>query len=79
MAFQKFSELYDKTNYIDSCRFWMMLKMKFKSEHWDKRYEMFLLDFKKYLLTLNHNINTVCNEIKSVQLSAYRTIPQSFF
>ena len=62
MAFQKFSELYDKTNYIDSCRFWMMLKMKFKSEH---TYFQIIISIFKLIQKKIKNRNTRQNKDQS--------------
>ena len=50
MAMQKFDESYDKENCIDSCRFWLMLKMKGIDEYWNKRYDLYLSELKSYLL-----------------------------
>lgn len=79
MAIQRFDESYDRENCIDSCRFWMMLKMKGIDDHWNKRYGLFLEQLKSYLFSMNKNKVTVEKELANIQLSAYRTITESFF
>lgn len=79
MTMQKFDESYDKENCIDSCRFWMMLKMKGIDDYWNKRYDLYLSELKSYLFSMNKNRVTVQKEFEAIQLSAYRTITESFF
>lgn len=79
MAIQRFDESYDRENCIDSCRFWMMLKMKGIDDHWNKRYERYLEELKSYLFSMNKHSNIVEKELTRIQLSAYRTITDSFF
>lgn len=79
MAIQRFDESYDRENCIDSCRFWMMLKMKGIGDHWNKRYERYLEELKSYLFSMNKNKVVVQKELANIQLSAYRTITESFF
>jgi len=79
MAIQRFNESYDRQNTIDSCRFWLMLKMKGIDDHWNKRYDLFLEQLKSYLFSMNKNKVTVEKELANIQLSAYRTITESFF
>lgn len=79
MAMQKFDESYDRENCIDSCRFWLMLKMKGIDDYWDKRYDLYLSELKLYLFSMNKNRVTVQKELANIQLSAYRTISESFF
>lgn len=78
MAIQRF-ETYDRKNCIDSCRFWMMLKMKGDGDFWNKRYDLYLEELKSYLYSMNKNKVTVQKELENIQLSAYRTIAESFF
>lgn len=79
MAMQKFDESYDRENCIDSCRFWMMLKMKGVDDHWNKRYDLYVEELKAYLFSMNKNKVVVQKELANIQLSAYRTITESFF
>lgn len=79
MAMQKFDNFYEKQMWIDTCRFWMMLKMKKDIEIFNRRYDRFLEEFKSYLYSMNKNKVVVEKEFESVQLSAYRTITESFF
>lgn len=76
---QKFNESYDRENCIDSCRFWLMLKMKGFDDYWNKRYDLYLSELKSYLFSMNKDKVTVQREIENIQLSAYRTISESFF
>lgn len=73
-----FSAEYDQENELDTCRFWMMLKMKF-GEYYQKRYELYLLNLKDRLLEMNPNPLVVKKEIYNLQMSAYRTIPSTFY
>ena len=70
---------FEEENELDTCRFWLMLKMKFGGEHWNDRYNMYLDNLKKQLLEFCPVKKTVDEKIANIQLSAYRTIPQSFF
>lgn len=70
---------FEEDNELDTCRFWLMLKMKFGGEYWDDRYNMYLENLRKYLMSMCSIKRTVDNKIQAIQLSAYRTIPQSFF
>lgn len=79
MAMQRFDESYDRENCIDSCRFWMMLKMKGIDDHWNKRYDLYVEELKAYLFSMNKNKVVVQKELANIQLSAYRTITESFF
>ena len=79
MAIQRFSETYDRENCIGSCRFWMMLKMKGDGDFWNERYDLYLEELKAYLFSMNKNKVTVEKELENIQLSAYRTIAESFF
>ena len=79
MAIQRFDESYDRENCIGSCRFWMMLKMKGIDDHWNKRYDLYVEELKAYLFSMNKNKVTVEKELAYIQLSAYRTITESFF
>ncbi len=79
MAIQRFDESYDRENCIDSCRFWMMLKMKGVDDHWNKRYDLYVEELKAYLFSMNKNKVVVQKELANIQLSAYRTITESFF
>jgi len=79
MAIQRFDESYDRENCIDSCRFWMMLKMKGIDDHWNKRYDLYVEELKAYLFSMNKNKVVVQKELANIQLSAYRTITESFF
>lgn len=56
-----------------------MLKMKGIDDYWDKRYDMYLNELKSYLFSMNENKATVQKEFENIQLSAYRTITESFF
>ncbi len=79
MSIQKFSEDYDKENCIDSCRFWLMLKMKGISDYWSTRYDLYVSELRAYLFTMNKHKVVVEKEIETIQLSAYRTISDTFF
>jgi hypothetical protein len=79
MAIQRFDESYDRENCIDSCRFWLMLKMKGNDEHWDNKYDIYLNELRSYLGSMNKHSNIVEKELTKIQLSAYRTITESFF
>lgn len=70
---------FEEDNELDTCRFWLMLKMKFGGEYWDDKYTMYLENLKNDLLSMCPFKKTVENKIQNIQLSAYRTIPQSFF
>ena len=70
---------FEEDNELDTCRFWLMLKMKFGGQYWDNRYTMYLENLKKDLLAVCSFKKTVDNQMQNIQLSAYRTIPQSFF
>lgn len=70
---------FEEDNELDTCRFWLMLKMKFGGQYWDDKYTMYLENLKKDLLSMCSIKRTVDNKIEAIQLSAYRTIPQSFF
>lgn len=75
---QYFSEEYDKQNELDTCRFWLMLRLK-KGEYFEKRFTIYLNDLKERLLDMNPNLSIVNKEIDNLQLSAYRTISETFF
>ena len=79
MAMKRFSEDYDKQQCIDSCRFWMMVKMKLIGDYWNKKYESYLSELKAYLLSMNSSKKIVNEEVEAIQLSAYNTITESFF
>ena len=79
MAMQRFDESYDKENCVDSCRFWMMLKMKGDGDYWSKKYDLYVEELKAYLFSMNKNKVVVQKELANIQLSAYRTITESFF
>jgi hypothetical protein len=70
---------FEEDNELDTCRFWLMLKMKFGGEYWDDKYTMYLDSLRKELYSMCSIKRTVDNKIEAIQLSAYRTIPQSFF
>ena len=53
--------------------------MKKDIEIFNRRYDRFLEEFKSYLYSMNKNKVVVEKEFESVQLSAYRTITESFF
>lgn len=79
MSMQKFNESYGKESCIDSCRFWLVFKMKGFDDCWNKRYDLYLSKLKPYLFSMNKNKVTVQREIENIQLSSYRTMLESLF